>query len=242
MEKRFFAETENFHDGVISLFCDEHHHLKNVLRLKKGDKVECFSPDSPIYSCCVKEILKDKTLLEIKSFRKCFANPRLDVTLFQALIKPDKFEFLTQKFCELGGGEIIPFSSQFSVTKASSIKAERLSKIIISACKQCGRTRLLKVTSAVKFGQMLEALQGFHTVLFANEREATVPLKTLLPSLSSLGKIALIVGSEGGFSPEETALLNAKKNVFSLSLGRRILRAETAATALSACVFAWLEQ
>lgn len=242
MEKRFFANNKDFFGEFISLFGDEHHHLKNVLRLREGDKVECFSPDSPIYSCRVREILKDKTLLKIESSRDCSANPRLNVTLFQGLIKPDKFELLTQKFCEIGGEKIIPFSSQFSVIKPQSLKAERLSKIIISACKQCGRTHLLQVSGAVNFQQMLKLLQGFDAVLFANEKETSQPLKTILSSLPPSSKIALIIGSEGGFCSEEISLLSAEKNVFSLSLGRRILRAETAGIALSACVFACLEQ
>ncbi len=241
MERRFYVNKEDIRGDFLSLFGEEHHHLKNVLRLKEGDKVECFSSNSPLYVCQLKEISKDKTLLKIESSRHCTANPQVDVTLFQGLVKPEKFELITQKFCELGGSKIVPFSSQFTVAKATALKQERLSKIIISACKQCGRTHLLEVANAVKFEQLLPLLRGYDAVLFANEKENNHTLKTVLAHLSP-SKIALVVGSEGGFSAEEIARLNQEKNVFSLSLGRRILRTETAAIALSACVFVAVEQ
>lgn len=241
MEKRFFTQNENIKNNQITLMGEEHIHLTKVLRLHLDDKVECFFDESEVLLCKITEILKDKTLLEIISSTSCTANPKSSLTLFQGLPKLDKLEFITQKLCEIGGSELVPFSSKFTIAKENENKVDRLNKIVVSACKQCGRTKLLKVSKSVKFAEMCKRLKDFDKVIFANETESSVTLKEALNTLNSQQKIAIIVGSEGGFSKDEIDKLKEQKNVTSVSLGKRIFRTETASVVLCGCVLMQLE-
>ncbi len=241
MEKRFFIQKENINDNLITLLGDEHIHLSKVMRLRVFDKVECFFDSSDVFLCEISEILKDKTILKVLSKTPCTANPKISLTLFQGLPKLDKLEFLCQKLCEIGGSEIVPFSSKFTIAKENLNKIERLGKIVVSACKQCGRTQLLKVSTPVKFTEMLAKLKDFDVVIFASERETLTTLKHALTTLKNPQKIAIIVGSEGGFSSDEIEKLREQKNVISVSLGTRILRTETASLVLCGCVIMQLE-
>jgi len=242
MEKRFFIQKEDITGNQISLSGEEHIHLSKVLRLHINDEVECFFDSSDVFLCKITEILKDKSILEIESSTPCTANAKTSVTLFQGLPKLDKLEFICQKLCEIGASEIVPFSSKFTIAKENENKIERLSKIIVSACKQCGRTQLLKVSKLVKFVEMLGKLKGYDKVIFANEKENSVTLKSALTTLNSSQKIAIIVGSEGGFSTDEIEKICQQKNVFSVSLGKRILRTETASVVLCGSVLTALEE
>ncbi|NCB48524.1 MAG: 16S rRNA (uracil(1498)-N(3))-methyltransferase [Clostridia bacterium] len=241
MEKRFFAQKENIFKNQITLTGEEHNHLAKVMRLRIGDKVECFFDSSEVFLCEIIEILKDKSLLKIESSSQSTANPKMSLTLFQGLPKLDKLEFISQKLCEIGASEIVPFSSKFTIAKENENKLERLYKINVSACKQCGRTSLLKVSKTLKFNEMCQRLKDFDKVIFANEKENFTTLKSSLNTLNSSQKIAVVVGSEGGFSTDEIDTLCSLKNVTSVSLGRRILRTETASLVLCGCVATWLE-
>ena len=250
MDKRFFITLNNFVDSQDDNFVpqvmsklvldnEEHTHFAKVLRGRVGDVVECFFDGSDIFVCQVDEILKNQTLLHVISIQKCLSNPTLDVTLFQGLPKLDKLELITQKCCEIGVRSIIPFTSKFTIAKDSSGKISRLDKIVISSCKQCQRTSLLKVSNTIKFDEMCSRLKNYDLVIFANEKEKSNRLSTLLIS-SKATKIAYIVGSEGGFSDDEIAKLSEISH--SVTLGERILRTETAAMTIASNIFCILEK
>lgn len=243
MEKRrFFIKKSDIYNDEIVLIGDEHEHLSRVLRLHSGDTVECFFDDIDVFLCEILRIEKNKSVLKILEILPCNANPRLPITVFQGLPKQDKLEFICQKLCEVGAHEIVPFLSQYTMAKEGSAgRQERLKKIIVSACKQCGRTQLLNASNTLKFEQMCVRLNEFDIVIFANENENMRTIKSILPSLKSSYKIAIIVGSEGGFSAGEIAKLQGLPNVLSVSLGSRILRTETASVVLCGVVSAWLE-
>lgn len=235
MEKRFFVEKDNISGNFITLENDEYMHLSKVLRLRVGDTVECFYNGSNLLECKITEISKNNSVLEIVSTKVCNQNPTLSVTLFQALPKLDKLELITQKLTELGVSEIVPFSSKFCIAKENSNKIERLKKIVVSACKQCGRTLLVDVSEAIKFDKMLENIENYDLVVFANECEKSKSLKQVLTEQKEILaqklqnkslKVAYIVGSEGGFDKEEIEKISQK--AYSVTLGNRILRAETA--------------
>lgn len=238
MEKRFFLQETDLHDNIITLVGDEHQHLSKVLRLRVGDKVECFYNNSNILNCEITEITKNYSTLVVNDFTEVSSNPNINVTLFQGLPKLDKLETIAQKATELGVSSIVPFSSSFCVAKQNDNKIERLKKIVISACKQCGRTKLIEIMPCLNFSTMLETLQKYDLVIFANETENSLTLKQAIKKTnkSLLKNIALIVGSEGGFSKEEINALTSLKNVYSVSLGKRILRTETASISLSTLI------
>lgn len=230
MEKRFFINKEDIYQNKITIKGEEFGHLYKVMRMRVGDTIECFYDGSEIYSCEISKI--EKTFAEatvIESY-PCVANPKKQVTLFQALPKLDKLEMVAQKVCELGVSKIVPFESRFTVAKPNQNKIERLEKISISACKQCGRTALLTLENTITFKQLLLSLKEFDQVILANETENTNALNEIKGD-----KVAIIVGSEGGFAKEEIEEL-VNVGAISVTLGKRILRTETASVVLSALV------
>lgn len=237
MEKRFYIQKDNIQNDVITITDDEHNHLSKVLRLKVGDSVECFYDNSDIINCKITSILKNASILKIQNYLEVKTNPKYNVTLFQGLPKLDKLELITQKITELGLTGLIPFSSTFCIAKPNENKAERLKKITVNACKQCGRTKLLEISNPITFKQMLEKLSSFDLVAFANETENTKTIKQIFNNgRQNFNNIAIVVGSEGGFSSDEIASLTNLKNVVSVSLGKRILRTETASITLASLV------
>ena len=230
MEKRFYIEKEDVVENKIKLAGDEFLHLSKVMRLRVGDTVECFYDGSDVFSCTIASIDKNFAMLDVVDVQPCIANPKKKLTLFQALPKLDKLEFISQKVCELGCTEIVPFTSQFTIAKPNQNKNDRLKKIVVSACKQCGRTALLGVSDTITFKQMLSMLDKFDCVVLANETENENTLSTIKGE-----KVAIIVGSEGGFSMQEIQQIQEAGGK-SITLGKRILRAETASIVLSALV------
>jgi len=238
MEKRFYVESEDICEDILTIKDEEHTHLSKVLRLQVGDKVECFYNNSDVLNCEILSITKNSSTLKILSKTPCNANPKVNITLFQGLPKLDKLELITQKITEIGLTKIVPFSSAFCIAKENLNKIDRLKKIIVSACKQCGRTRLLEVENPIKFNQLAQYLKNFELIIFANETEDKTPLKQVINNFNGkdLKNIAIIVGSEGGFSKTEIEEITALKNVYSISLGKRILRTETASIVLSGLI------
>jgi len=230
MEKRLYIEKEDVCGNSITLKGEEFMHLSKVMRMRVGDTAECFYNGSDIFYCKIERIEKNSAELEIVDSYKCIANPDKEVVLFQALPKLDKLEMVAQKVCELGVSRIVPFESRFTVAKPNQNKLDRLEKISISACKQCGRTALLGIDGTITFKQLLTQIKDFDQVILANETENTNALNEIKGN-----KIAIIVGSEGGFAKEEIEEL-VKAGAISVTLGKRILRTETASVVLSALV------
>jgi len=241
MEKRFYVDFDISSVSHFVLSGDEFLHMTKVMRLRVGDTVECFFDGSDVYECKIADIKKQEATLTVLSKKECHANPNVYLTLFQALPKLDKLEYATQKLCEIGATRIVPFLSKFCVAKANENKIERLKKIVISACKQSKRTKLLEVDDTKSFDKMIDMLSGFDLVVFANEKESPERTDVLRQKISKLSnmtdkKVACIVGSEGGFDDSEIDVISRQKNVISISLGRRILRAETASVVVPTIV------
>ena len=243
MEKRFFINKTDLNNNEIILKDDEHQHLSKVLRLRLGDIVECFYDGGSLLKCEITLITKNYSTLKVVGEENCTSNPKTQITLFQGLPKLDKLELISQKLTEIGITKIIPFSSTFCVAKENLNKIDRLKKIIVSACKQCGRTKLVELNDVLKLDKVIQKLVEYDLVLFANECEQTKSVNEVISNFkNSLAqkhdkkdlKIAYIVGSEGGFDKDEIEKLSEVSK--SISLGKRILRAETAAISLGAIV------
>ena len=225
--KRFFVE--NIQD-VTSLEGEEFEHAKNVLRIGVGAEVVLLDNSGAEYTAVVAAVEKKRMLLNIVRKEIGEREAETDVCLLFGYLKnADKNEFIVQKAVELGVREIGVFSSEFSSAYMNENKLERLNKVSREAAKQCLRATAPTVRYFPSLNAALSSASGYQNKLFACEFATKSEL-----SLSSLaGSTALVVGSEGGFSREEAEL--AKENGFALiSLGKRILRAETAAIALTA--------
>lgn len=215
----------------IKIEGEEHNHIAQVLRLKINDRVICFCEDDFDYIYEVVDIQKKYTSLELIEKKQNNCNPKTNIVVFQGLPKGDKLELIIQKLNELGISEIIPFESDFTIAKFNSSKIDRLNKIAYESSKQCGRSKSLIVRDCISFKQMLKEIEKFDTVLFAYENERTIHIN----NVELYGNIAIIVGSEGGFSLKEVEeILKTKAKV--VGLGNRILRCETASIAMSSYI------
>lgn len=218
--KRFFVSKEDLKEGVLR--GEEFNHAANVLRMKAGDFISLFCGDDFDTVAEIVAIKKNELTFRVNERVRNSANPRLHITLVQALAKGEKLEFIAQKATEIGASVLLPFYSEFCDVKPKTTRLDRLDKISIGACKQCGRSKPLDIRPIVSLLDI--DLSEFDTVLFANECETS---KRLGETNLRDGKFAVIVGSEGGFSKSEIDML-MKQNAKSISLGKRILRTETA--------------
>ena len=227
-EDSFFVLKENIDKNLVRLVGDEFTHLSRVLRHKVGDRVTCFYDGSDLLVCVVKSINKCEAILEIIETKKVSSNPKNQITLFQGLPKQDKLELITKMLTEIGVSDIIPFSSKYTLGTLDAHKRERIDKIVVSACKQSKRTSLTRIHDPLPLKEI--DFSNYDLVVFANEREEKNTLKDLEEKISVSQSIAYIVGAEGGFSEEEIEFLRDK--TFSITLGSRVLRTETAAVIL----------
>ena len=227
--KRFFVENI----GETCLLCgEEFEHAKNVLRLGVGDEVELLDNSGKKYTAVICECTKKQMTLNVLSVTDGDKEAKTDVALaFGYLKNADKNEFIVQKGVELGVKKMVAFSSAYSSAYMSDNKLERLNKVSKESAKQCLRDIYPAVDYCDDLEKTLDSLQGYEHKLFACEfaKNSEVDLTSLQ------GSTAIVVGSEGGFSKEEAEMAKAKGFAL-VSLGKRILRAETAAVALTSVV------
>ncbi len=218
--RRFFGKVIN---NNFVLDDEDFKHLA-VLRFGVNDEFLGICGDEYEYTCKITKLDKKSAICTILSKELCKQNPKKNITLFQALPKADKLELITQKITELGATDLVIFNSEFSVAKANINKLARLNKISVEACKQCGRTIPLKIHDILSFDDMLYTLDNYDLVLFAYEKQKDIIDLDLTPYKN----IAIIIGSEGGFSQVEVKRIYEHKAVL-FGLGKRILRCETSA-------------
>lgn len=235
---RFFVKREDISDGVARICGDDAFHIARSLRMAEGDEVTLCDGCGKELFCRLTRIRDEECLLEVISEKESESEPPVYITLFMAYPKGDKLEVVIQKAVELGASRIVPFESSRCIKRPKAEKQEkqtaRLRRIAEEAAKQCGRGRLPEVTPPMSFEEMLEEASKSTLPLFCYEDETGLGIKEALEATPLPESISVIVGSEGGFSPEEA---EATKNfgIKSVTLGKRILRCETAPSfALSA--------
>ena len=192
-----------------------------------------FCGDGKDYFCEILNINKNAVECKIEKIENNLADAKVDICVYQAMLKADKLELITQKITEIGIKELNLFESEFCVAKLkdNNNKIERLNKITLESSKQCGRSIPLKIDTKPNFKSMLESLKNYDLVLFAYEGQRVNKITQIQ---GDYNKIAIIIGSEGGFSDNEYNELMQLKNVQCVTLGNRILRAETACIVASA--------
>ncbi|MEG1806004.1 MAG: 16S rRNA (uracil(1498)-N(3))-methyltransferase [Clostridia bacterium] len=236
MEKRrFYIDKDAIIGDKATLYDDERNHLVNVLRMNIGDEAILVCGDGFDYVAKVILIEKQYVLLEIISKDANSAEPKKRLDVFQGVAKGEKMDLITQKLTELGARALIPFVSTFTVAKENTVKLDRLNKITREAIKQCKRSNCLIVEEAVQFDEMLSRIGDYDLVIFAYEKEVDGNLNSFFTNLDTINKVAIIVGAEGGFSEEEAEKI-VRAGAKIVTLGKRILRCETAAIVLSALV------
>ena len=222
--RRFFVPQEDVCGNKIYVRGEEFVHMTKVLRQKKGYKVVVCSGDGKDYMGRIAEISKDHAVIEVESVKDNDNDPSLDITLFQALPKGDKMSFIVQKCTELGARKIVPFLSDY--TEEDKFNRDRMQRVAKEACKQCGRSLSCEIGELCTFCDVVAAFGGYDCVIMPYEN-ATCGKVGDVKGLMTAKKIAVVIGSEGGFSDREvSAAKDAGAQI--VSLGKRILRCETA--------------
>lgn len=243
---RFFVSAEQIADSTVTLLGDDAHHVARSLRMAAGECITVCDPDAVEYECELVSFEQDKRVIaRIISAAPCATEPPYKAYLYQALPKGEKFDSIIQKAVECGVYEIVPFQSSRCIAKAKpdgeAEKTKRRCRIAAEAAKQSGRGRIPEVTLTVSFEQMLRmAKEQCDICLFCYEDEHTETLASILDSFipedpHRAPRIGIVVGSEGGFSPEE-AQRAVQAGMRSTGLGKRILRTETAAPFVLGCL------
>ena len=226
MAHRYFLTDINQNTATVT--DSEAVHLCRVMRIKSGDEVILCDTEGFDYTAVAKDVNEKIITFDILGKEKNAAEPQKNLTVYMALPKSDKLEFIVQKACELGAKQLVPFVSEFCVaqkSKKEDNKKARLEKISAEAAKQCGRSCPMAIGDTLTFKQLLQDMQKNDVNLFFYEH-ADMPLGKV--DFAKKDNISVIIGSEGGFSEKECALL-AENGAVTISLGKRILRCETAA-------------
>lgn len=238
MAKRFFIQSSMIDGQTARISGAEFSHMVSVMRLKPGDSVVLCTGDGLDLFADIAEVGKKELTAVITDKVQNDKQPDVQITLFQAVTKGEKLELITQKITELGAYALTPFTSEFTVAQGvNAAKSERLQRIALEAAKQCGRAVLPLVNPVIGFSEVCAAVPDFDTVIFPCEHETVTPISAVLSHLTAMRprKIAVVIGSEGGFSTKEYEELKSA-GAIACSLGRRILRAETAAVTACALV------
>jgi 16S rRNA (uracil1498-N3)-methyltransferase len=238
---RFFLPRENLQAGRGVIDGRELEHLRRVLRLGPGDQITVFGDDGREHEAVIRSLSAQRGEIEILRSYEANRESPLAVTLALGLTKGEKMDFVIEKATELGVQTILPFRSSHAVPKFDAAKvakrAERWRNIVLSAAKQCGRTRTPEVLPLCEFAALLNRSEALKLMFWEKEKRRS--LRELHAQQSSVASLLLAVGPEGGFSAEEADWARAG-GFETVHLGRRILRAETAALAVVSLVqFLW---
>ena len=240
-EKRYYFDGKIDLGDILTLDGEEFHHLSAVMRTRVGESVCLINGSGNFYFGTVCEITKKNAKIKIESVEASTSEPSINLTVYQALAKGEKLSLVMQKITELGASELRLFESKYCDVKPNENKSDRLKSVAISAAKQCGRATITDVSGTISVSQMAEEVKNFDKFFVAYENSDG---KTLVNSLLNLESkptnIAVVIGAEGGFSEEEISLLNSV-GAEVVSLGKRILRTETAAIACTAQIMGVLE-
>ncbi len=230
---RFFISSQNIKGNTVSIDPEEARHIEKVLRLNTGDIVVCFDGSGREYQ--VRLVGRENGILTGQIIHTGLreSEPALKLYLAQGIAKGEKMDTIIQKSVEIGVCAIYPVSSDRSVVRLTEDKAEkrvqRWQSIAREACKQCRRNLIPQVMPIMNFTSLLQEI-GDKPAIMLYENEDQTSLKSLLTKqLREIGgqEIFILIGPEGGFSPMEVERAS-QQGIYTVSLGPRILRTETA--------------
>lgn len=237
--RRFYAPSAAFSADLksLTLQAEEARHLREVLRLRPGDRAHVFNGVGKEFECLIEESRKDtarlKVLAEVAPARP---ESSLHLTLAVALLKSDKFDLVVQKATELGVARVVPVATKLADIRLrddsdASKRVTRWQRIALEASKQSGRALIPIVTHPISFAELVQATDatGQRKLMFSErEGQSLLEMKDILDSNQQ--QVSALVGSEGGWTDEEISQARDNNWVI-VTLGGRTLRAETAAIA-----------
>lgn len=231
IKHRFFASPERFLGSTVALSEEESHHGVHVIRLRTGDEASVFDGCGQEWTAIVSMIGRKQITLELNEKLDGERESPLELTLAAAQIKADRFEWLLQKAVELGVSRVIPLitthTEQSVIKQDSPNRRVRWARIVLEATKQCGRRRLMELTKPQSFQQVLENFPSDGTGVMFVERATDPWFETIGQVQPTPQQCLALVGPEGGWSQAELGSALQKK-FLTVTLGPRILRAETA--------------
>lgn len=232
----FYIPKNNICSGKFRLEKDESHHLIEVKRCKKGSKIQLFDGEGTSYSAEVtsveKGFLSGIILEEIKS-----PQTLKEITLYSAIPKGDRFDWLIEKSAEIGVKSIVPIITQRSVIKEfPDHKNDRWTRLSQAASKQSGRTDIMNIAKPADFFEIVGKLPKDCCSIIPWEAEDSASIKGISEKIQNSCKINIFIGPEGGFTMQEVEYAK-KVGLISVSLGPSILRVETAALVSAALCF-----
>ncbi|MFH1090498.1 MAG: 16S rRNA (uracil(1498)-N(3))-methyltransferase [Pseudomonadota bacterium] len=235
--RRFIITEDQVQSGLVSLKGPEARHARNVLRLSTGDVVLLVDDRGAEYVSRITSVSRTGVDLTVIEKREAVGEPALNLILGLALLKSDRMEFVIQKGTELGLHALIPLRAARCTVRLEGQRAdsrlERWRQIAGQAVKQCRRGRAPEIFPVMDFNEALSQAGTAELKLMLHEDRASASgqeLHSLLTTESPLSSIFMLIGPEGGFSRQETALA-VESGFHVLGLGPRILRSETAALA-----------
>lgn len=238
---QFFVEPSQIQGGKIVITGNDVNHIKNVLRMKAGEEIAVSNGvDGKEYRCGIKEFLENEILCSVHSVNEADVELPSKIYLFQGLPKADKMELIIQKAVELGVYEIIPVAAGRSVVKLDEKKAKnkiiRWQGIAEAAAKQSKRAIIPKVMQVMSMKEALTYAQSADVKLIPYElAENMTKTKEMIAGIRPGESIAVFIGPEGGFEEKEVKEAT-EKGIVPITLGKRILRTETAGMT----VLSWL--
>ena len=240
---RFFVKASQIgvrDDGrkTVLIIGDDATHITKSLRMKEGESVCVCDMARREYDCSVASV-GEEVLLLVEYERDCDTEPPYFATLYQALVKGDKFDTVVQKAVECGVSRIVPYISERCVVRLNKKECEkkrlRWQRIAAEAAKQCGRGIIPEVSGLLTFDEMVNEAADCDIPLFCYEAEEGRSVCDILKNSEKRDTVSIIIGSEGGFSVSEAEKARSA-GLSSIGLGKRILRTETASGFALACI------
>lgn len=232
---RLYVEERLTEGTSLTLGKDQSHYIVNVMRMGEGARVALFNGRDGEWAAVIESASKKSAVLAVETRTRAH-EPLPDIWLLFAPVKKARLDFIAQKATEMGASVIQPVQTRRTVV--SRVKDERLQANAVEAAEQCGLVAVPEAREMEKLDALIkrwdEIAPGRH-ILFCDESEEPGGARGVLERLEDEGlkgkPLAVVIGPEGGFAPEEREMLRARKDTTALSLGPRIMRADTAAIA-----------
>ena len=243
---RFFVPIEQIFDNTAEIAGDDVNHIKNVLRMGTGGHIMITDGRGTDYHCIIRGIEPDRVLLDIEKKEPVRTELSVEIVLFQALPKADKMELIIQKAVELGAAKIVPVRTRRSVVRLDDKKAEkkrqRGQSIAEAAAKQSGRGIVPEVEEVVSFGEACtQAHELEHCIIPYELYDDMSETAKTMSQIVQGATIGIFIGPEGGFERGEVEQA-MEAGALPVSLGRRILRTETAGLAILSVLMFQIEK
>lgn len=239
---KFFVDKSQIFGNFIEIKGIDANHIVNVLRMSENDKIIVCDGNGTDYSCFISELSKNYVKASIAESHKNENEPNIKITLFQGIPKSDKMELVIQKCVEIGVDKIVPVMTEHTVVKLNGKedkKLQRWNKIAEAAAKQCGRGKIPIVEPIINFKQSVLEAKKLDNAVIPYECENKMNMKDFINKFNG-ESVGIIIGPEGGFSESEINFAK-ENNIPSVTLGKRILRTETAGLVTSVILLYELE-